>query len=89
VFVFAVDINSVSSAMACRLYYIFYLCCLLTKLRSEQIFWFDICKVMWVHQCKCILICHISVNLQLCLLLQNSFGEFQVQKVELQVAVTN
>jgi len=52
-------------------------------------FWFDMCKVMWVHRCKCILICCMKVNLQLCLLLQNSFYEFQVQKVEQQVGVTD
>jgi hypothetical protein len=58
-------------------------------LGSEQMFWFDMCKVMWVHRCKCILISYMKVNLQLCLLLQNSFDEFQVQKVEYQVGVTD
>jgi len=58
-------------------------------LGSEQMSWFVMCKVIWVHRCKCILICHMKVNLQLCLLLQKSFDEFQVQKVEQQVGVTN
>jgi len=49
-------------------------------LGSEQMFWFDMCKTMWVHRCKCILICHMKVNLQLCLLLQKVLMNFRCRR---------
>jgi hypothetical protein len=64
-------------------YFKCFICAVLfTKLGSEKIFSFHMCKVIWTHWCKCILISYVNVNLHQCLLPQTSCVEFLVQAVQ-------
>ena len=68
-------------AAASPVYFKCFICAVLfTKLSSEQIFWFYMCKIIWAHGWKCILMCYMKVNLHQSLLAQTSYDECKGEK---------